>query len=435
MTLGKEGAARSFHFMVAVWGERYRNYLVNLFLPSLLAPNNLALIRAEDGHRFFIATTSEDWQVIEHLPIIERLRCHAEPIWIKINHPAHDSTSTDDVARYTAVLQHMDASFRMLLEAAYHPSCYGSLLHPDTIISDGMIASMLKSAREGYHLLLCSALRQSEEGVLAHLRALGLLPHNSPLSASGQPLTIPPRLGAHLAVRYLHRDVSALEEGAPGQPFLAPYRYWRMPEERGILLHTFFGQPVCIDFSVISPDHTRCMDGGAFENVYISSNFRGSHAIRMVPDSDEFTVLSLTPQATAMHAMPEPLQQRQSSPRRNYGQLCSIRRSFEFYAVQSNDFVKGHIFRIPVRWHAQDLDSVWMNEERRVRHLLERALNDYRRSSSNDGREWGRPRLNWRTLLLDVAWVELPAKLRGLLFQFGLRFRAAVLGGKHNRAQ
>lgn len=422
---------RSIHFMVAVWGERYRNYLINMLLPSLLAPNNLPLMSAGDGHRFFIATTTEDWEAIERLPVIERLRSHAEPIWIKINHPSHDAKSADDVARYAVVLQHMDASFRMLLEAAYDPSCYGSLLHPDTIISDGMVASMLQSAREGYHLLLCSALRQSEEGVLAHLRALGLLPQNSRLSATGQPLSIPPRLAGDLAVRYLHADVSALEEGAPNQPFLPPFRYWRMPEERGILLHTFFGQPVLIDFGVVTADHTRCMDRGAFENVYISSNFSKSHAIRMVPDSDEFTVLSLTPETSLMHARGASLQRSRTSLRRSYDQLCSIRRSFEFYALQNNDFVKGHLFPIPVRWHAQDLDAVWINNERRVGQLLELALKDYLRH----GRESVRPGWNWRTLLLDVPWFDLPAKFRGLLFQFGLRFRAIVFEGNRNRPQ
>src|SRR5271156_5037889 len=86
---------RPFYFMVPFWGQRYREYFVDLCLPSLLAPNNISLLRAEDGHRFLIATTWEDWKTIEHLPIMERLRQHVTPTWIEINNPQQSQASVD----------------------------------------------------------------------------------------------------------------------------------------------------------------------------------------------------------------------------------------------------------------------------------------------------------------------------------------------------
>src|SRR2546430_16552221 len=68
---------RPFHFMVTFWGERYRDYFVDLFFPSMLASNNLRLLQAQDEHRFFIATPREDWQAIKELPIMDRPRQHA----------------------------------------------------------------------------------------------------------------------------------------------------------------------------------------------------------------------------------------------------------------------------------------------------------------------------------------------------------------------
>src|ERR1700727_1234776 len=76
-----------FNFMVPFSRERYRRYFVDNLLPSLLAPNNLTLLRAEDGHRFLLATTREDWDAIVDLPIMARLRPHATPTLVEIPKP------------------------------------------------------------------------------------------------------------------------------------------------------------------------------------------------------------------------------------------------------------------------------------------------------------------------------------------------------------
>src|SRR5208282_2286173 len=180
------------------WGERYRNYFVDLCLPSLLSPNNISLLRVEDGHCFLIATTREDWQAIEHLPIMERLRQHAMPTLIEIDLGIQSPTSADGEAsaKYASVLQYLTPCLKKLLEAAYSARAYGFQLCPDTLFSDGIVASLLKYAQAGYHLVLCPALRQTEEAVLVDLQKRGLLPAMDRLSKTGQALTIPPRLMA-----------------------------------------------------------------------------------------------------------------------------------------------------------------------------------------------------------------------------------------------
>ncbi len=82
--------SRPFFFMVPFWGKRYRQYFANILLPSLLSPNNLALLRADQGHRFLIATTIDDWDAIIRLPVIERLRAHATPTLIEIKKPKQE---------------------------------------------------------------------------------------------------------------------------------------------------------------------------------------------------------------------------------------------------------------------------------------------------------------------------------------------------------
>jgi hypothetical protein len=413
--------------MVAFWGERYRDYFVDLFLPSMLAPNNLPLLQTKDGHRFFIAAPHEDWEAMRELPIMVRLQRHVEPCWVKID-SATETEGTDAHARYAAMLEHMKVCFRTLLEAGYDPSSYGSFHAPDTIISDGMVASMLRSVRAGHHLLLVSALRQSEEGVLADIKAWGLLQPGPPPSSTAHELILSPRVAADLAVRHLHPEMAVFEEGARDQPSLPPFRYWRMPEGRGILLHTFFGLPVLMDFSVVPATHTSCLDHDAFENVYITENFRGRGDVRMVPDSDEFSVLSLTPEAVNHSAPVRATDDRRTVLRREYERMCDVRRSIEFYVLRKLDAVRRDLFRTPVRWHSGELDDVWRKEEGKIERLLDRAAGDYFRQDLTLDAAGSSRSTNWRSLLLDVPWLNLPAVLRGLVYRVLLKVRELASG-------
>jgi hypothetical protein len=429
---------RPFHFMVSFWGKRYRDYFVDLFLPSMMAANNLPLLQAEDGHRFFIATPRDDWQAIKALPIMQRLRNHAQPTWVEVNAQPENGSTDDEHARYAAVIRHMGICQRTVLEAGYHPAAYGSFHLPDTLISDGMIASLLQSARAGYQLVLCPALRQTEEAVLAEIEGLGLWPSSQRPSATAKELRLTPRLAADLAVRHLHPEMAVFEEGPQARAPLPPFRFWRMPQGRGILLHTLFIVPVLMDYSIVAVDHTACLDHEAIENVYVSTNFRSCRAVHVVQDSDEFMILSVTPREID-HSVPVPASRHRSALRRHYDQLRDIRRSYEFYVLSKGDVIRHNLFATPVRWHGQDLDDVWMQAECRIERLIAGAVGDYYgQSSSGDAHELGRRHLNWRILLLDIPLFEIPSLLRGLLLRPLLQLpplRRALMRLKDRRVQ
>jgi hypothetical protein len=284
-----------------------------------------------------------------------------------------------------------------------------------------MVASLLASVRRGDQLILCPALRQSEEGVLAEIAHLGLWSRNPPASITARELTVIPRRAAALAVQHLHPEVLIFEQGAVGQPATPPFRYWRVPAGRGILLNTFFVAPVLMDYSGFSPDHTRCLDHDSFENAYISANFGDSAVVRIVEDSDEFVMLSLTPKSVD-HSAPSSEAGRRSTLRRYYDCLCDIRRSFEIHAIRNRDAIRRKLGRTLVRWHARELDDAWMKEERRIRGLLDRAIGDHHEREIPHGRLANR--LNWRTVILDTPVFDLPRKLRGLIYRILLKVRA-----------
>ena len=160
-------SARPFCFFIQFWGPRYRDYFVDYCLPSLLAPDNLPLLRAEDSHCFLIATTREDWQAIEKLPALEALRRYAVPVHVEISFPSDTS--------YVTVLQHQTLGLKRLLDAAYARNAYGCAVWPDTIISNGLVACLQRWVAAGHHLVMQPTVRLTEEAVVADLIAMDLL--------------------------------------------------------------------------------------------------------------------------------------------------------------------------------------------------------------------------------------------------------------------
>ncbi len=363
---------RPLHLMVTFWGDRYRSYLVDLCLPSLLAPNNLRLLSADDEHKFFFATTQEDWNEIRALPILTQLAEHVQPMHVEI--------ATPRPGEYLKIIGQEQAAFRQLLDAAYSRTAFGCLLSPDVMAPDGFIESLLHRMNEGAQLVLSPSLRQVEGSVLKELDQLGILPLGTQLSRSGGNIVIPKRVAARLMVQHLHPDLFCWEEGAADQPRFSPvppFRYWR--SERGLILHTFFGTPVLIDFSYVAPDHTACLDDErSFEIAYLPKNFSGCKRIHVVRDSDEFGLLSLTPSGPFERIVPRP---------NFYRSLRSIRFSYKAFTRNGEDWVRSLIASSITRWHWDDFDRKWFKWERAILRLLNKSVGDYWQGTRSPRRE------------------------------------------------
>jgi hypothetical protein len=332
---------------------------MNYCVPSLLAPGNLPLLAVADGHKFFFATTEEDWNAIERLPIIGRLALHMQPVHVSIDLPRSSN--------YAAVIHREQSAFRILLDAAYDRTALGCMLSPDHLVSDGFVEMLLQKVRDGCQLILCPSLRQVESETLGELAELGIISPDEQRSQTAASIVIPKRIAARLMVRHLHPELFSFEEGAPGQPLRLPFRFWR--SEEGLILHTFYGTPVLIDFANVPLDHTSCLDDThTFENTYIFRNFADCTKIHVVRDSDELGLLSLTPGVTV---------ERKRVPIRRFRSLCSIRRSYIAYTRGGKDRVRDLLSRSVTRWHGHDLQTSWDHWEANIVSLLARAIGDY----------------------------------------------------------
>ncbi|MGA2892836.1 MAG: hypothetical protein ABSE22_08195 [Xanthobacteraceae bacterium] len=358
-----------FIFMVTFWGPAYRQYFVDRCFASLLAPGNFPQLRAEDGHRLLIATTLEDWQAIEQLPIMRTIRGYVAPVHLEIEPPPATAPGSE-----SAILQ-QNRCHKLLLEAAYSYRAYGCMLWPDIIFSDGLCVALRRWAAAGHELVLFASLRHAQEPVLDELSARGLLPRDGQPSLTCRPLVLPPRVLADISVRHLHPEVSAYEFEDPRFPVAPAHVYARIPGNRGIVLHTFHGQQILMDFAAIETHHTDCLSQGLFEDVYLDENFAECRKIHVVRDSDEFGILSLTPTAVGS------ISKRKNPKRSKRGQSLALSwrlRAGMLHHTQQNRYrIRRDLFRVPILWHGDEIDGAWTEKQAQLDRLIEQATADF----------------------------------------------------------
>jgi hypothetical protein len=366
-------ARRPFCFLTQFWGQRYRNYFVDFCLPSMLAPGNLPLLQAADGHRFLIAAPKEDWVAIEHLPIMEKARKHVTPTLIETPAPSE--------ASYETVLRHQTYGLKRVLEAAYGYQSFGSAVWPDTILSDGVVAALLRFVEAGHHLVMQPTIRLAEEGVLSDLAAMRMLPAEERCPSIAEAIVVPPRIVADLSIRHLHPDVAIFEEGHSCQPPCPPYRFWRVPNRQGIILHVFSATPILMDFAVVPPDHAQCLEEWDWESVYIGRTFSHCGGLYVVSDSDECGILSITPTAIS-RASRLPTNRFGGHWMPKLALLHDLRESLAAYTRRQSDTARRDLFRASVCWHADDMDDVYLEVQKRIEQLIHRAAGDYYANSN-----------------------------------------------------
>jgi hypothetical protein len=357
---------RPFYFMIPFWGAAYRDYFVDICLPSLLAPKNFPLLNANEGHRFLIATTKADWAAIENLPIIQTMRKHVTPVLLEIEPPAATPPGSSKAVWQQNYCQ------RLLVEAAYDARALACMLWPDIILSDGMVSALKRWAAAGYELVLFASLRHIREDVISLLETRDILSPVQKHSLTSRPITLSPRVLADISVQTLHPEVSVFDVSDPRLPVVPPFIFSQVPEGRGIIIHSFAGQPILMDFASIDHHDTTCLEENIFENVYVDRNF-SSQTTYFLQDSDEFGVLSLTPKAIGNL----PVSADSNEHPTQLGLLCRVRYAMIEQTDHNRLRIRRDLFRVPIRWHKDDVDDLWRTKESELDAIINRAVGDF----------------------------------------------------------
>jgi hypothetical protein len=395
---------RSFHFIVVLWGERFRKYFLEFCLASLLAPGNIPALNTSRRNKLLIATRPEDWEAMSGTEIFREAERYVEPVYIEIP-PCPSGRSG---------CEHMSIGHNAACEMAYREKALALVLTPDCMVSNGSIERLQQLAHDGVQLVVTAALRFGQEPFFENLKSMGIWDE-----ADGEkprwPLSITGRQMSHAAVNGFHPETLSYEWEAPYIGDIIPAAWWRVPGEDGIVLHCLSWAPMLLDYGAV-PDHdTSTLDGWTIDGDYLFKNLGQNAKMHVVQDSDEIFLASWAPMADGAEVF-----RRRSVFEGPIGQrIHRFVRGNQFrisFYSSTFDPLKRDIFFLPVRWHSRPLNAEWKAVEEKAQRTLLRWVAPPRSDNSPV------PALNFRECLIIASWRPLQY-LSTLLVYWRLIFR------------
>jgi tetratricopeptide (TPR) repeat protein len=346
---------RPFYFTVVFWGERFRNYFLDLCLPTLLSPGNLPALATAQRSKFLIWTRPDDWAAMKASPIFRLLEQYVDPVFGAIP-PCPVGTSP---------CVHMGFGQRRGLEMAYEAKAYPFVLQPDSMFSDGMVGRLQELAIEGVELALVPALRFAEEPFFDNLQKLGISPRDR--NGAAEPISLSSRQLVSIALASMHSETMTYEWDAPYFTPTPSAVWWRVPGEDGIVVHCMsWGAPL-LDFAAVPMHDTSTFDQGTIDADYVYKNLGDIKKIHLVLDSDEMFIASWAPLSDKAYDLtPQPALQQKLT-----GDLTRKERFCDWFYSGVFDHLKQETFFQAARWHARPINENWRPVEE---HALETLL-------------------------------------------------------------
>lgn len=330
---------REHHLIVALWGERYRNYFTQHCLPSLRTRGN----RFQAGFRktLMVACPADDWRAIE--PELKGA-------------PLTDAIHYDFPAPQADVLtervNHATGAHAALLQRAYEAKAIVTILTPDMILSDGAMTWAAAQILAGKHLALAPAMRFAEQPLLSLVKSTN------------------PRDLVRAAMQSHHSEMTRYAWHHPSIP-VTNYAFW-WPAPNGMLVHSFSWAMLMMDMADLNEHKITALQ--RFRPVdahYVWSNWGdpGPDKVAIAHDSDDAFWLGFGPNNEHGHDLePAPYYADQ-----RVGQLAkgaTLRAVFR----QGYDPLKQRLFFQACAWHADDLSPEWQQVERQAYFTLRRFV-------------------------------------------------------------
>ena len=351
---------RSFYFMLSVWGDRFSDYFAKLCVPSLLAPGNIPSLGSGD-HKFLIACPEEDWRRLVEMPSIQQLGGFLELVHIDIPPPPPGVSAT----------VHMGVGHKKATHRCFEDGAFGVALTPDLILSDGAVVALRNAVERGDLVVLCAALRFEEERLFAQLCERGFIESPSLEAFAGGPLVLSGREMVRIGVPSFHSQSKSYYFDSPAFSDGAPAAIWRVPKNRGVLIHSLTWAPLLMDYAAVERHDTRALDEWTMDGDYVDANFGCDRQIHVVDDSDEIMLISWAPADDRPIALKGTPLRRWLPSLRPWVNAMILRHGLQ---TGRFDALKKKIFSHPVRWHVDDIDDVWGAVERRAASVVSAPL-------------------------------------------------------------
>jgi hypothetical protein len=381
---------RPFYFIVVVWGERFRNFFLELCLPTLLSARNIPALSTRARSKFLLCTRPEDWAAMRAAPIFQLLERYVDPVYLEI--PACPAG--------TPACLHMGIGHRRACELAHAAKAYAFVLTPDVVFSDGTVERLQGLARQGMELALVPALRFAEEPLFAQLQQQGT---SWGQQSRGEPISMGNRELVRAALASMHSETRTYEWDATCFNHAPSAVWWRVPGEDGIVLHSLSWAPLLLDFAAVARHDISTFDDWTLDGDYVFRNLGQSKHIHLVSDSDEIFMASWAPSSDR----PRDLRPQWLLRNPLLGGLVRQQRFNAAFYGGSHDPLKQNIFFTAVRWHVHGLNATWAASEKHALRTLLSCVTPPSAAVKDIEPAGGRNRFQSQSLPVNPRWLQL----------------------------
>jgi hypothetical protein len=318
-----------FHFSTVVWGSWHTGVYLDVNLPSLLTPGNLAAFAAQHDVVYRIFTSASDaekirqsaaYQAAERIVPFELIEC---PL--------------DNVAQPIA-MHH--ALWRRSLEEARRAGAMILVIPPDVTWSNGAFGHVAEQFAAGKRAVFMTYMRVISETCLPEIKRL--------FGRSDTPaIDAPSRALVDVMMRHIHPLTLTYLRNSENFPFHPEFILWNVPPE-GMLMRVLVREMFALD-----PDF-----------IHLNAQSLPAHSLELdkvhyVTDSDDLFALSFAPlvKDVEWYAKPQPLDP------------LSVGRWWLTYDSPANDAVASRCFYV----HSTERTSPeWRRAELESEHLMRR---------------------------------------------------------------
>lgn len=264
-----------FHYIMAVWGKRYRQLFIEIVLPTLLSPGNLSGCRYRTNSVFKIYTLAEDAVWLDQHPLLRRLRSSIA-VEFHVIAPEHESFIREENA-----YQAMSVFHRHAIRQAVEENAYLVFMTADAIVSDGAFRTLEDQAAAGVDCVVLCGIRCALEEAEPQIRAW--------LAETAEAPRLTSRQMTDLLLSHPHRLARGIQWGAlPFNSRSPGHVYWF--GERGILAHGWHLHPWMIRAEAGTENFI-----GTIDSDYVANAEAAGLRIHVVQDSDDLCVVELSP--------------------------------------------------------------------------------------------------------------------------------------------
>jgi len=362
---------RPLYISCVFWGEEFSYYYTEYFLATLIASKNLPAIKGVRECKLLVATTLDDFNKINELPITKEVEKYAELVFIEIP-PCPPGVHG---------CNHMGVGHILATDMAFRDKAYLCALVPDMLMSNGTIEFINQKIEAGYSSVLCTCMRVEDIGFLASVRKFGRKRLNENISNGCTPLEISGRELVDATMNNLHSQSKAWEFGKSyfaGFP-VAPF--WVAEKNRSWIIHSLHWVPLMLDYSVVDNHDKSCLEQWTMDGDYLHDNFGGAkNSVYIVVDSDEAIVSSWSPKEDRAVSISESFKWIDKLPDyffktiKNYILLAYVTKSIEAihktYNNEIFDKTKKELFTIPIVWHIDGNSSISIDKVADITRII-----------------------------------------------------------------